>query len=82
MEANAAPPYGGPGESALSTPPVAAAAAIRATVMPLFSGASALYGIISTIVIRSSTSSVSHAPTTGTGTSTSTMTARTTSGKL
>ena len=37
MEATAAPSHSGPNESAASTPPVAAAAALRATIMSCFS---------------------------------------------
>ena len=63
MEATAAPPHSGPNESAASTPPVAAAAAPWATIMPLFSGASALTGT-GTNAITSVTSAVPQAPTT------------------
>ena len=65
MEATSAPPHSGPNESAASTPPEAAAAAPRATIMSFFSGTSALTGTGST---TSPTAAVSQAPTTGTDT--------------
>ena len=69
MKATAAPPYSGLNASATSTPPVAAAAAPRATIMTFFSGTRALTGT-GTNVITSPTPAVSQAPATGTGTGT------------